>query len=128
MMETQKFSWRARARSFRYAFRGIGLLFVREHNARIHLVVAFCVILAGIFFHISPLQWIAVSVCIGGVLSAEAVNSAIESLADRVSPERHPLIRDAKDYAAGAVLVFVFAAVAVGLIIFLPCIIDLFRK
>ncbi len=57
---------------------------------------------------------------------AEGFNSALERLCDRVSMERHPLIKAAKDLAAGSVLLFVFAAVAVGLIIFVPHIVALF--
>ena len=51
---------------------------------------------------------------------AEAFNTAIEKLCDKVSPERDPLIKTTKDVAAGAVLLFVLGAVAVGLIIFIP--------
>lgn len=51
---------------------------------------------------------------------AEAFNTALERLADRVTRERDPLIRVAKDVAAAAVLLFVFASVAVGLIVFIP--------
>ena len=50
---------------------------------------------------------------------AEAFNSAIEALADKVSPEKDPLIGKAKDLGAAGVLLFVFGAVAVGLIIIL---------
>lgn len=51
---------------------------------------------------------------------AEAFNTAIEKLADRVTCERDPLIGAAKDVAAGAVLLFAIASVAVGLIVFIP--------
>lgn len=82
--------------------------------------MAVLVIAAGFIFSISRMEWCAVVLCIGGVLMAEAVNSAIEALADKVSPERDPLIGRAKDIAAGAVLLFVIAAVVVGLIVFIP--------
>ncbi len=51
---------------------------------------------------------------------AEGFNTAIEKLCDKVSPQRDPLIEIAKDIAAGAVLLFVFSAVIIGLIVFLP--------
>ena len=51
---------------------------------------------------------------------AEAFNTAIEALCDKVSPGFDPLIGRAKDLAAGAVLLFVFAAITVGLIVFIP--------
>lgn len=127
MLNHEKFSWKKRARSFKYAFRGIAGLFICEHNARIHLTVAVAVIVAGVCLNVSSMQWLALSVCIGGVLMAEAFNSAIEALADKISPGFDPLIRRAKDLAAAAVLLFVLAAVAVGLIIFVPKIIPLLQ-
>lgn len=64
--------------------------------------------------------WIVICLCIGLVLSAEAVNSAIEALADRVSPAYDEAIKRTKDLAAGAVLLLAIASAVVGLIIFLP--------
>lgn len=109
-----------RIKSFGYAFKGIATLFREEPNARIHLFVMVCVLIAGFLFRISSGEWCAVAICIGGVLMAEAFNSAIEALADKVSPEKDPLIGKAKDLGAAGVLLFVFGAVAVGLVIFLP--------
>lgn len=120
MIGRNRFSWSERARSFRYAFKGIGALLRTEHNAWIHSVVAVLVIAAGFILRISAMEWCTVILCIGGVLMAEAFNSAVEALADKVSPGRDPLIGRAKDIAAGAVLLFVITAIAVGLIVFIP--------
>lgn len=125
-MKNEKFSFKRRIKSFSYASKGIAMLFKEEHNARIHITVAILVIIASIFFKISVTEWIAVLLCIGGVFSAEAINSAIESLADAVSEEYHPLIKKCKDFAAAGVLLFVIFVVIVGLIIFVPKIINLF--
>lgn len=115
-----------RGHSFVYAWQGIVSLFGNEPNARIHLCVALLVVAAGFFFNISASEWCLVTLCIGGVFMAEAFNTAIEKLCDKVSPQTDSLIKIAKDVAAGAVLLFVFAAVAVGLIVFLPKIIVFF--
>ena len=72
------------------------------------------------FFGLSSMEWIVICLCIGLVLSAEAVNSAIEALADRVSPAYDEAIKRTKDLAAGAVLLLAIASAVVGLIIFLP--------
>ena len=119
------FSWRARGRSFVYAWRGIRYLFRGEHNARIHLCVAAAVIIAGLIFGLSTTEWGIISLAIGLILALEAVNSAVEALADHVSPDFAPLIGRAKDVAAGGVLLGVFGAVGAGIAIFLPKIIDL---
>lgn len=115
-----------RGRSFVYAWQGIVSLFGNEPNARIHLCVALLVVAAGFFFNISASEWCLVTLCIGGVFMAEAFNTAIEKLCDKVSPQTDSLIKIAKDVAVGAVLLFVFAAVTVGLIVFLPKIIVFF--
>ena len=64
-----------------------------------------------------PLVWIALCiVAAGGVLAAELLNTALEHLADRLHPDRHPAIQMAKDCAAGAVLLASLAAAAIGLL------------
>lgn len=125
-MLKEQFSWKKRLKSFKYAFSGILRLICVEHNARIHCVVAVCTVIAGFLLHISPIEWMAIALCIGGVLSAEGFNSAIEALADRITTECDDAIKNAKDLAAGAVLLFAAATVTVGLIIFVPKICRLF--
>ncbi len=124
-MKKKAFSFRDRARSFRYAFAGIGHLLRSEHNAWIHCTVAVCVVVAGFLFHLSAGEWIAIVILIGAVLAAEAFNSAIELLADHLSPEYSPAIKHVKDMAAGAVLLLAIAAVITGLIIFVPKVLSL---
>lgn len=119
-MNNTRFSWRARARSFKYAGSGIVALIKGEHNARIHCFAAVAVIAAGIWLHLEAWEWVAVCMCIGGVFMAEGFNSAIEALADKTCSTPDPLIKRAKDIAAGAVLLFVMAAVVTGGIIFVP--------
>lgn len=125
MTNRKPFSWKERLRSFRYAFAGIARLFRNEHNARIHGVVAVLVIVAGWMFDISTTEWVVIILLIGLVLMAEAFNSAIEALADVVSPQKNEGIKHTKDLAAAAVLLLVIAAVIIGLIIFVPKIITL---
>ena len=123
--DKKKFSWRRRAESFKYAFAGIVQLIKEEHNARIHCVVAIITIIAGFILSIQPHEWLAIAICIGAVLAAEGFNTAVEALADRITKESDNAIKKAKDVAAGAVLITAVAAVAVGLIIFVPKIIAL---
>ena len=106
-------------KSLRHALRGVGRLFVSGPNALIHLLFVVAVPIAAVIRHVSVIEWCLLILCIGLVLSAEAVNTAIEKLSDRVSPEYSPLIKDAKDLAAGAVLILAFASALVGLLILL---------
>ncbi len=116
----KSFSIRQRLKSFVYAWRGLLLLIRQEHNAWIHLSAAAGVVIAGFCFKITQLEWIAVVFCIGLVLAAETFNTAIEKLANVVSPDWNELIGKVKDVAAGAVLICAITAAIVGLIIFIP--------
>ena len=107
-------------KSFHYALRGIWELFLYTPNARIHLLCAIAVVILAAILGVSKVEWLILVLTIFLVFSMEAMNSALEKLADRVSPEYSPLIRDAKDLAAGAVLLVAIGAVIVGLIIFSP--------
>lgn len=121
------FSWKKRAKAFVYAWQGLRTLVKEEHNARLHMVVAFIAIVAGILLRISGLEWCLIAICIGMVISAEAMNSAVEALADRLSGDYDPLIGKAKDYGAAAVILLAVVSVVVGMIIFIPKLIDLVR-
>jgi diacylglycerol kinase len=124
-MKQTKFSLKKRVESFQYAFNGLKILIREEHNAWIHIFVALCVLTAGFLLKISTYEWMAVIFCIGWVIALEMINSAIENMADFVSPERHAKIKKIKDLSAGAVLVGVIASAIIGLILFLPKIIAL---
>lgn len=119
-MKQNKFSIKKRLEGFSYAWNGILLLIKEEHNARIHLFAAFLAISLGFYFSLSSIEWICLLITIGLVISLEAVNSAIENIADFISPERHKQIKKIKDLSAGAVLIVAIVAFVVGLLLFLP--------
>lgn len=124
-MKKEKFSIRKRARSFLYALAGIRTLMRDEHNSRIHMFAMACVIVIGLLLGLSSTEWCIVALCCGGVLMAEAMNSAVEAIADLVSSEFHPIIKKAKDVGAAGVLMMAIAAATAGLIIFIPKILNL---
>ncbi len=109
-----------RVRSFRFALAGLWTLFKTEHNARIHAAATLADIAAGFFFNVTGVEWCLLVFAIASVWVAEAFNTAIEFLADAVSPDVHPLIKQAKDVAAAAVLIAAIAAAVVGAIVFWP--------
>ena len=106
-------------RSFSYAIQGI-LTAMKEQNLRFHIVSAVVVVITGIVTGLSLTEWLILTLIIALVIGAEMFNTAIERVVDLSSPEIHPLAKDAKDIAAGAVLVFASASVIIGLLIFLP--------
>ena len=112
------FSITARIRSFKHAFAGIWVLLRTQHNAWIHAVATVVVVVAGIVVGLSVEKWCAIIFAIAGVWVAEALNTALEFLADAVHPDYHPLVKKAKDVAAGAVLIAAFAAIIMGALVF----------
>lgn len=125
-MNMNGFSLKKRLKSFNYAFKGISYLLKGEHNAYIHLTIAALVILFGFIFKLSPPEWMMVAFAIGLVLMAEGMNTAIEYLANSITREKHPEIGKAKDIAAGAVLIAAITAAVIGLLVFVPYLMDWF--
>ena len=109
-----------RIAAFGYAFKGIYWLFRYETHAIIHLIAAVGVVVAGFLFRINSLEWCVICLCIGFVFAAEAFNTAIEKLADKITKDKDPLIAIAKDVSAGAVLFGALASVVITAIIFIP--------
>ena len=105
---------------FLFAFRGLLILIKDERNARFHLFASFCAVGLGVLLELKPLEWTVILMSIGAVFAAEALNSALERLANKIHPEQDELIRDAKDLAAGAVLVVSISSALIGIIIYVP--------
>ena len=118
------FRWRARAESFRHAFRGTWDLLRIQHNARLHLAATAGVVLGGAFCRVSRGDWALLALATAGVWTAEALNTAVEFLADALHPAPHPLVGRAKDAAAAGVLLASTGALAVGLLVFGPPMLD----
>jgi diacylglycerol kinase len=126
--ETKPFRLKDRLKSFTHAFSGIVVLFKQEHNARIHLVILILVIIAGMLLKIPLSGWSGVVFAAGLVFIFECFNTAIENLSDVVSPENNEKIKIAKDVAAAGVLISAIISVIIGIIVFLPTIMELVRK
>jgi diacylglycerol kinase len=126
-MNQNKFSIKSRLDSFRFAFRGLVLLIKNEHNARIHLFAAFVAITIGILLKITTLDWVLLAIAIGLVFLTELINSSLETLANFVKPEYNEAIRNAKDYAAAAVLISALISLITGSLIFIPRILALLK-
>jgi diacylglycerol kinase (ATP) len=127
LQSARPFQFTGRIRSFYHATCGILRMIRCQHSAWIHATATVAVLLAALFFGISSADWCWIILAISIVWTAEALNTAFEFLADAASPEFHPLVRNAKDVAAGAVLITAIAAVVIGSIVFWPYIEKLFR-
>jgi undecaprenol kinase len=97
-----------------FALAGLAHGLRSERSVRFEAVVFVLVLVALIVLRPEPIWWAAVALASAGVLAAELLNTAIEALADHLSPELHPQIRVVKDCAAAAVFVSVIGALAVA--------------
>ncbi|MGT2907215.1 diacylglycerol kinase family protein [Streptococcus dentiloxodontae] len=107
--------------SLEFAVTGVVAAFKEERNMRKHAISAVLAILAGLVFQISAVEWLFLLLAIFLVVTFEIINSAIENVVDLASDYHFSMLaKNAKDMAAGAVLVVSGYAVIVGLIIFVP--------
>lgn len=107
-------------RSFRYALDGVRSVALREPNFRVHLAAGAGAVVAGWLAALSGAEMAVLALTIALVLTAEALNTAIEAAVDLASPEWHPLAQRAKDAAAAGVLLAAVGAVGVGVALFGP--------
>lgn len=111
---------RSRARSFKYAFRGLWYVIHTQRNAWIHALVSIAVILVGLWLQLVPHDWAVIILAIAMVWTAEFLNTALEAVVDMASPQVHPLARVGKDVGAAAVLIAAILSVFIGLLILGP--------
>lgn len=121
-------SWRRFLWSFGFAGQGIITLARTQPNFRVHLGLATLAVALGLALAIGPTDWAILFLTIALVLSVEGLNTAIEAVCDCVSPGYHPLIKQAKDISAGAVLVAAAGAVLVAICVFGPRLLTLFAR
>jgi diacylglycerol kinase len=106
--------------SFRHAFSGLAYVVRVERNPRIHLAFAVFALVLGLWLGLSPIEWALIVVAIAGVFAGEMLNTVAELVVDLITLDHHPLAKQAKDVAAGAVLVASIAAAIIGLVVMGP--------
>ncbi|MBP6557010.1 MAG: diacylglycerol kinase family protein [Flavobacterium sp.] len=109
-----------RLKSIGFAVKGAIKLITTEHSVMVQFSLAIIMIIAGFYFDIDRYEWMMQVLAFGLVLGIESLNTAVEKIADFVHPEFHDRIGFIKDIAAGAVLFAAIAAIAIGLLIYVP--------
>jgi diacylglycerol kinase (ATP) len=121
------FQFTGRIRSFRFAFVGIWTMLKTQHNAWVHAFATVVVVATGFFFGVSTSEWCWLVLAIMAVWIAEALNTAFEFLADAASPGFHPLVKHAKDVAAGAVLIAAIGSLIIGVLVLGPYVVAMIK-
>ncbi|MFU2180686.1 diacylglycerol kinase family protein [Streptococcus hyovaginalis] len=117
----KKWKNRTLTASMEFAITGVVNAYKEERNMRKHMISALLAIIAGLVFQISALEWLFLLLSIFLVIAFEIINSAIENVVDLASDYHFSMLaKNAKDMAAGAVLVISVYALITGLIIFVP--------
>ncbi|HUS45962.1 MAG TPA: diacylglycerol kinase family protein [Phycisphaerae bacterium] len=123
-----------RMRSFRHALAGLVFVLRSQHNAWLHAVATVLAVVLGLVLHwtgvksLSAGEWCVLAAAVTVVWVAEAFNTGLEVMADAVTSERQPVVKIAKDVAAGAVLVAAVGATVVGIVLFLPALVELVSR
>lgn len=114
-------------KSFTYAFEGVIHALKSDQNLRIHFVIAAIVIGVSLYFRVTPFEMGILGVMILLVIITEMINTAIEKMVDLITKEHHAEAKIAKDVSSGMVFVAAFGSVIIGLLIFLPYVLRMFR-
>ncbi len=109
---------RKQLKSFAAAFRGFFSAIATEGHLRFHLVAAVYVIAFSFFYEMDAVKWAVIVILISLIISAELINSAIETLCDRVTRDYDEMIKTVKDISAAAVLVLSVGAVVAAFLFY----------
>ena len=119
--------FRKLALSFSFAFEGIFYALKHNQNLRIHFAAAIIVVVLSVLFKVSSFEKGILGVMILLVISSEMVNTSIEQMVDLITNEHKKEAKIAKDVSAGMVLLTAIGSVIVGILIFVPHILEFFK-
>lgn len=112
--------WKQLKKSFGYAFHGLATVFRTEQSFRLQTIVGSCVIVFAFIANVKHDELIVLLLLVASVLTLELINSIFERVLDAFKPRLHPIIKDAKDMMAAAVLIMSLFALIIGFLIFEP--------
>ncbi|MBM3257614.1 MAG: diacylglycerol kinase family protein [Candidatus Nealsonbacteria bacterium] len=122
-MKNQKFLKRLKTASL-----GIITALKEEKSFRIQFLIGLVVIFLMIVLGLNYIEKTILILIILVVLSLELINSQVEKFLDLINPDHHPTVKRIKDLTAAAVLLSVVGSIAMGILIFLPYIINLIKR
>jgi diacylglycerol kinase (ATP) len=111
---------KSRLKAVQYALEGLQYILRTQRNTWIHAIATLCVFFLGLWLQLHPRDWAILVLTISVVWAAEAMNTAIESITDLISPQQNSLAKAAKDTSAAAVFATAAGSVIIGLIILGP--------
>lgn len=113
--------------SFRASVEGLAAALRSERNLRLHMLAAIAAVALGLWLDLARWEWLVLILVIGFVLALELLNTAVEHVLDALIQYHHPKVKLIKDTMAATVLVSALVAVIIGLMIFIPHLLEKFR-
>lgn len=107
-------------KSYSYALKGLFKTFREEQNLKVQIFASLAVLILGIYFSLSRIEWAILTLVVCLVLTAEITNSAVERITDVLKPRINTYVKEIKDIMAAAVLLSSIAAAVVGILVFWP--------
>ena len=118
------FSIRHFIKSFRFALSGLLYVWKAEQSFRFQVLIAIAVVFGGFLFRLNLMEFSLLTLLIVFVLASEILNTVMEKLLDIAHPNWSPAVKIVKDISAAIVLVFSVGALTVGILLFIPHIIQ----
>lgn len=112
--------WKQFKKSFGHALNGLVAVFKTEQSFRLQTIAAICVVILAVVFQVRPVELIILLLLVSSVLTLELINSIFERVLDAFKPRLHPIVKEAKDMMAAAVLLMSLFAFVIGVYIFYP--------
>lgn len=104
--------------SFKNAFAGIAWAIRTQPNFRVHIMLSTIAIALSAYFRITRTEWAIIIFTIVLGLTAEFINTAIESMTDLITRQWREEAKIAKDVSAGMMLTTAVGAVIIAIVIF----------
>jgi len=114
--------------SVKDCFNGLSFIMLNENNFKREIILAILTLIASAVLKVSRIEFIIIVLVIALVIVCEIFNTAIEKTVDLYTKEYNETAKIAKDVSASAVFTMCFFAVIVGVIIFVPKIIELIGR
>ena len=115
-------------RSIKFSIEGLMYAYRYEQSLWIHGIATIFSICLGIIFQIKLSEWAIVFIALGVILGMELINTAIEATVDMITLERHPLAKIAKDCGSAASFIMSLVALVIGLFVFAPYFMEVFKR
>lgn len=114
--------------SFRFAFRGLRVIFEEEQSFLVQLLAGSAVIFLMFYLHLPAIEKVVLIIVINLILILEIINTAIERVLDIIEPNFDPRVGKVKDLISAVVLFASIGSIVIGILIFAPYFVTILNR